>query len=232
MANHSHEEHRKRVREEFLKVGINEATPPHKVLEMLLFFAIPRKDTNEIAHDLLDYFGGSIANVLEASPEELQEVKGIGPYAASLIALIIPLLRIYETEKQEKRLSFNNMEAVYKFLERKYFGYDKEVFAITCFNGRGEVCGFEILNKGDVASVNISTRQIIETVLHKKALCVVISHNHPNGVALPSSEDITLTQNISSALSHINVQLMDHVIFAGNDYVSMRQTNGLRYLFD
>lgn len=226
-----HDGHRERVRQEFLKNGFNENTPPHKILEMLLFYSIPRKDTNEIAHELLNRFG-SVAGVLDAPVNQLTEVKGVSLNTAALIKLIIPIARRYSLEKSSKIENYSNVDEVCKYLVQRYFGYTKEVFSVTSFSGSGRMLGFDILGEGNVSEVNVSTREVVETVLKRQAVCAIIAHNHPNGVALPSEEDIAVTRNIQSALRHINIRLLDHIIIGGDDYVSLAQSRLYNDIFE
>lgn len=230
MSENCHAGHRKRVRDEFLEKGFSDATPAHKVIEMLLFYCIPRQDTNEIAHVLLDRFK-TVSAILEASPEELMKVKGIGQNAAALIKLLLPIFRLYQNDKADNSKVPFTMDGICDFLIKKHFGFSNEVFAVTTFNSKGAMIAFDILNHGDVSSVGISTRSVIETVIKRKAVCAVISHNHPNGNALPSPEDIAMTHRINSALKHINVKLLDHVIIADNDCVSLAQSQAYYKIF-
>lgn len=230
MGDSIHSGHRERVRREFLKNGFTEATPPHKIIEMLLFYSIPRKDTNEIAHELLNRFG-SISGILDAPVERLTEVPGVNINTAALIKLIIPIARIYRSDKCAAAEKFSSMDDICTYLMNKYFGYDKEVFSVMSISAGGKLIGYDILSVGNVSEVNISTREVIETVLKRRAACAVIAHNHPDGVALPSKEDIAVTETVSSALSHINVKLLDHIVISGDDYVSMAQSRCFKYIF-
>lgn len=226
-----HDGHRERVKQEFLKNGFNESTPPHKIVELILFYSIPRKDTNEIAHELLNRFG-SISGILDAPTQELTEIKGVSLNTAILLKLIISVARIYRSEKSEKQVDFANLDEVSDYILSRYFGYTKEVFSVISFSGSGRLLGFDILSEGSVSEVNISTRDIIETVLKRQAVSVILAHNHPGGTAVPSNEDIAVTKNIQSALSHINVKLLDHIVISGDDYVSMLQSRLFKKIFD
>lgn len=226
-----HDEHRKRVRKEFLEHGFNENTPEHKILEMLLFYGIPRKDTNELAHYLINKFG-SLSKVLEAEPNELMKVDGIGENAASLLKLMLPVARTYYTQKQGKSVRFENMNEICDYLMKKYLGLTKEMFSITSFDSKGNLIGFDFLSSGDVASVGITSRIVIEAVLKRNAVSVILAHNHPGGNALPSIEDINVTEKISNALKHINVRLLDHIIVCSDDYVTLRQSRQYKHLFN
>ncbi len=229
--NNPHKDHRKRVRKEFLENGFSEATPPHKILEMLLFYGIPRKDTNEIAHALLNRFG-SVTAILEASHSELMQVEGIGENAAALIKLILPICRLYEGSRSDQGVTVKSLDSLCDFVMRKHLGYTKEVFALTTFNNRGKMIAFDILTQGVSNQVGVSTRLVIEKVIERKAVAAVISHNHPSGNALPSPSDISTTERIASALAHINVELWDHIIVGDDDCVSMAQSQKFQYIFE
>ncbi len=230
MAENLHEGHRERVRRDFLENGFSDTTPPHKILEMLLFYSIPRRDTNEIAHDLLNTFG-SIAGVLDAPTEQLLKVKGITENSVALIKLILPIASIYRSSKVNPEKSFTSTNQIGDYLIEKYLSFNKETVAITSFNSKGQILGFDILAEGDSSSVELSVRKILEIVMKRNPVCVVLSHNHPSGFAIPSSEDITLTANLFNILANINVRLLDHIIIANNDYVSLAQSRDYKAIF-
>lgn len=231
MAENLHEGHRKRMKEEIFAQDFPESMPPHKILETLLFYGIPRKDTNVIAHELLKKFG-SIRGVIEASPEDLFEVKGMTQNAAALIKLIMPIARRYETEcKIEKRHKFNSIDEIGEFLVKKHMGYGVETFAVTTFKPTGEIISCEILSKGDMSSVPLTVKSIVQNVLKNKAPCVIISHNHVNHNAMPSRSDIEMTKTLKDTLAAIGVNLLDHIIVADNDFVSLAQSQQFKPLF-
>lgn len=228
--NNPHKGHRERVREEFLASGFSNATPPHKILEMLLFYSIPRKDTNEIAHALLDKFG-SFDAVFKASVYELTQVKGVSEYTAALIKLILPICRKYMESHHETQDIPRTMDYVCDYLMNKYIGFTDEVFALTTFNNKGGIIAFDILSKGDISSVGVSSRNVVQKVIERKASAAVISHNHPNGKAFPSNEDVAITIRIYDALAHIDVKLFDHIIISEDDCVSMTQSQKYHHIF-
>lgn len=226
-----HARHRQRVREEFMANGFNDATPPHKVMEMLLFYSIPREDTNETAHALLDHFG-SISAILDATPEELKRINGIGDNSATMLKLIAHICQRYQSDKFKKGYRHGSMDNLCKFLEKKHFGFTKEFFSVTSLNSRGEIIAFDMISKGDVTSVGITTRSVVEVVIERKAVAAVICHNHPSGNAMPSADDIKMTNRVAKALRHINIPLLDHVIVIDNDYVSLAQSEAFNKLFE
>ena len=227
-----HDGHRERVRQEFLANGFTDSTPPHKILEMLLFFGKPRGDTNELAHNLLNEFG-SLSAVFEAKPEELMKVDGVGENIAALMKLMPCVMRGYMECKKPNLGSSNafEFESIYSYIENKYIGYTDEVFAISTFNNRGGFLGFDILAEGDNSEVKISIRKVIETVIKRNAAYAIISHNHPGGMAMPSHSDIEMTEHINTTLKSIGVNLIDHIIVVEGDYVSLRQSQAYSYLF-
>ena len=159
MAKSVHSGHRDRVRDEFLFKGISESTPPHKVVEYILFHSIPQKDTNETAHALLERFG-SISGILDAPAERLMQVKGISKVSVSLLKLILPVARIYSSEKNSADKVLKNIDDISQYLLGKYFGYDKEVFSMLSLNASGKVLGYDVLSSGNVSEVTVSVRDL------------------------------------------------------------------------
>lgn len=230
MEENPHKKHRERVKKEFLARGFSDDTPDHKILEMLLFYSIPRVDTNEIAHALLNYFG-SAAKVFEASVDELMKVKGIGENSAVLIKLMIPIIRMYNNDKLKSKKKFSSLDDIGEFLTLKYKGFTKEIFAITSLDNRGVIVGFDIVSEGDLSTVPVSMRSIIEVVIKRKATAIILSHNHPGGQAVPSKEDIKTTASICEAMKNMSVAVIDHCILCDDDYVSLAVSQSYRHMF-
>lgn len=231
MADNLHAKHRERVRKSFLADGFNENTPEHKILEMLLFYSISRKDTNELAHKLINRFG-SLAAVLDAPVSELLKIEGVGENTAALIKLIMPVARVYMNSKNISSQENNyNFSKILDSIVDRYIGLTEETVIMTSFNNAGKILGYDVIGRGDISSVGISMRRIVETVVSRNATSVIISHNHPNGNAIPSGSDIAITEKITEALSNIDVKLIDHLIVADGDYVSMRQSSQFKYIF-
>lgn len=230
MEQNLHQGHRERLRTEFLNLKENQTMHDHKLLEMLLFYAIPRKDTNPIAHELLNAFG-SFAGVLDAAPEDLIKIKGMTRNAAVLIKSILPLSRAYIESKSDMSHRFKTLEEIGKYFISKYLGIKYETVSMLCLNGKGEYLGFKFISNGDLDSTGISIRTVLEQVIKTSATAVVIAHNHPSGIALPSAQDIAITKMVADALNTISVSLADHIIIADNDYVSMAQSSKYSHLF-
>lgn len=231
MSNSVHDGHRERVRAEILDGNYTSKTSPHKVLEALLFYSIPRGDTNEIAHLLIDRFG-SFEKVFEADIDTLKTVEGIGEKTAILIKLIgITVKRSFENRHNEIK-KFYNMDHLGQMVLEKYYGINKEVVSLISFNAGGQFLGFDFVGDGDIAAVGISLRKIFEIIIKRGATSIVLAHNHPAGTAVPSPADLESTESIGKALGNIGVYLADHIIVDSNDYVSLRQSAQFKYLFE
>ena len=224
-------EHRRRVKDKFLQNGIVKGTPPHEILEILLFYSIARKDTKITAKLLLEKFG-SLSNVFNATPEELQTVEGIGEHSAILLKLIPEIMRAYGEDMLSPVSYLNDSDEIGTYLLSRYAYFEnEEVFSLLSFNGKGKLISFNIIEKGDIASVGVSTRKVIETLINTKATNAVIAHNHPGGIALPSSIDLKITESLRNSLKSINVRLIDHIILTNNDFVSLAQSEKFKEIF-
>lgn len=225
-----HEGHRERVRQEFLQHGFSENTPPHKILELLLFYCVQRADTNPIAHELIAKYG-SIAAVLDAPVQELAAFKGMSERSAVLLKLIMPTAQRYIYDKQEQKPTFCSLDSIGKYILGRYLGETQEKLGVMCLDAKGALLSFDFLSEGDISSVGMSSRELAKAVLKSNATAAVLCHNHPNGIALPSDSDVLLTKQAAETLSNIGVQLIDHIIVCDTDFVSMAQSEQYGYIF-
>ena len=216
-------EHRKRVRESYLNHGFDSKTHPYLVLEMLLYYSIPRIDTKPIAKSLMSKFK-TLNAVFSASIEQLCEVKGIGKTTAIHLKLIGNILNICNSEKNGLIKNFVSTDDIGNFLLGEYLFLSVEKFSVICLDAIGNKLSFDFLSKGDTHSVGVSTRDIVELAIKHKATSIVLCHNHPSGIALPSPIDAEITRIIVDTLMPIGIRVFDHIIIAGNDYVSMSQS--------
>lgn len=224
-------EHRRRVKDKFLQNGFPKGAPPHEILEFLLFYSVARKDTKVTAKLLLEKFG-SISNVFNATVEELQTVEGIGEHSAILLKLIPEVARTYHEDMLSTASYLNSSDEIGTYLLSRYAYFNhEEVFSILSFNNKGKLLSFNIVEKGDIGSVGVSTRKVIETLLNTKASSAVIAHNHPGGIALPSDNDLKITESLRASLKSINVNLIDHIILTDNDFVSLGQSQNFKDMF-
>ena len=212
-----HEGHRARMKKKLLENG-ERSLADHELLEVLLYYAIPRRDTNELAHRLLKQFG-SLRGVLSAPVQELACVRGVGQQAALLMGMVQMLCR--RAAQREKEQILNSVDACGAYFTELLGSSRREMLWQVCLDGKGKVLSSRCLAEGDVSMAAVSVRQVVEYALRAGAVGVVLAHNHPSGVALPSQEDIATTRLIRDALRTMNIQLVDHIVVADGDYVSM-----------
>ena len=222
-----HEGHRQRLLRRFLEEGL-EHFEPHNKLELLLFYAIPRRDTNEIAHRLLKTFG-SFSAVLDAPVEELEKVEGIGPAAAAYLKLLGQAAQAYYTDLL-KDICLDTSQKAGDFLMPRFLGRTQEAVCLVCLDQKCRVLNASVIHEGSVHAAEVNLRKIVSTALKFNATGVILAHNHPGGVALPSNEDLVTTRRLEEALAVVGIQLMDHIIVADRDFVSLADSGavGLR----
>ena len=217
-----HEGHRQRLKERFLREGLDNFEE-HQVLELLLFYGIPQRDTNEIAHELIREFG-SLPNVLEASPEDLRKVKYIGDNVATLFQLITAVARYYQVSRAMREVILTSIDACGKYLVPFFHSRQNETVFLLCLDAKCKVLCCEKVGEGSVNSAGIPIRKIVEMALKANATSVILAHNHPSGLAIPSGEDIQTTRRVALALDAVEIGLVDHIIVADNDWVSLSQS--------
>ena len=217
-----HTGHRQRLKERFLKEGLDHFVE-HQVLELLLFYCIPRIDTNPLAHNLLERFG-SLAQVLEAPVEELEKVPGIGTNAATFLSLTTAVGRYYLVNRSMQTVILPTIEKCGRYLQPFFYGRRNETVYMLCLDAKCKVLCCKEVGEGSVNSAGISVRRIVETALGANATSVVLAHNHPSGLAIPSNEDIYTTKRVAMALQAVEIQLVDHIIVADEEFVSLAQS--------
>ena len=210
-----HNGHRDKMRQRFLRGGLD-AFADHEALELLLYYAIPRRDTNPLAHALMERYG-SLAAVLSAPVEDLQKVEGIGESAAILLSLVPKLyLRARLAEAQQEQI-LNSSEKAGAYLVERFAGEKHEVVYALCLDRKGKL----------IACKRLASKPVGPMAARTSASAVILSHNHPSGVALPSQDDFIATERAKAALESIGVQLADHIIAADGDFVSMADSGYL-----
>ena len=220
-----HDGHREKMRKRFLKGGA-EPFADHEILELLLYYAIPRRDTNPIAHALMERYG-SLTAVLNAPVEDLKKVEGIGENAAVLLHLVGPLAQKASLEEAERETAINSSHRAGEYLLTVFAGKKRETIYQLCLDQKGKLLACKNLGEGGVAAAALDIRRVVENAILTSASAVILSHNHPSGIALPSSEDYALTDRVKAALATIGVALTDHIIIADGDYVSMADSGYL-----
>ena len=218
-----HDGHRERLKKRFLEEGLENFTPI-QVLELLLFYCIPRRDTNPIAHALLERFG-SLAGVLEAPIAELKKVPGMGEASATFLSLIMEAGRYYRTNQTEKPIFMHTVEDYGAYFAECLRGRRNEMVYIMCLDSKCKMVSCKEVGEGSVNSAAVPIRRIVEMALADNATSLVLAHNHPSGFAVPSGEDVHTTHRLAMALSAVEIQLVDHIVVADGDYISMVQSN-------
>ena len=220
-----HDGHREKMRQRFLKGGL-EPFADHEALELLLYYAIPRRDTNPIAHALMERYG-SLRAVLSAPVEDLQKVEGIGESAAILLKLVPQLYSKARLAEAAQETVLNSADRAGAYLLERFAGEKHEVVYALFLDRKGKLLACRRLGEGGIASAGLDIRRLLEQALLTSASAVILSHNHPSGVALPSADDYMATDRAKSALGSIGVQLADHIIVADQDFVSMADSGYL-----
>jgi len=219
-----HQGHRQRMRQRFLTHGL-ENFDDHSALELLLFYAVPRVNTNGLAHRLLDEFG-SLSAVFEAGVEELMRVEGIGENAAALIRLIPAMSGRYQADKNSIGRILASVEDAGRFVLPYFLGHRDERVVLLCLDAKMKLIDCRPIASGDVTTAHVSVRKVAEQAMRFNAPFVILAHNHVGGLALPSEEDVRSTEKMRLALAQLGISLLDHLVVAGDDYVSM-QDSGL-----
>ncbi len=214
--------HRQRVKKRFQDEGLENFAEAH-VLELLLFYAIPQIDTKPIAKELLACFG-SFSQVMEATRDELKKVDGIGDNAATFLNLVTEVGRYYLVNKEANAKILSSTEECARYLVPRFHHLRNETVLLLCLDAKCKLLCCREVGQGNVNSASISARRIAEIALGVNASSVVLAHNHPSGLALPSGDDVATTERIARALAAVDVVLADHIVVADEDYVSMVQS--------
>ena len=224
-----HEGHRERMRNKYVNKGI-EVFEQHEILEMLLFYAIPRKNTNDIAHRLLEACG-SLSAVFDA-PIDILMQQGLSYNAAVLLHMIPDLSRAYQSDKFDNEEKIITDENIGKKMVHLFAGKNEECVYAFFLDAKGKEKYSGIISKGDASSDPLFSKDLVSIAARCKAVTVIIAHNHPSGVAFPSRADLEATADIADALDTIGIHLADHIIVADRDYISLSSTPPFSRMFD
>lgn len=221
-----HDGHRARLKKRFLEHGL-ESFEDHGVLEILLFYALPRADVNPIAHALIDKFG-TLSAVFDAPVEELARVPGIGLSTAEFIKLIPQVSRRYLMSRVSFDDILDSSKKAGEYLLPRFYAERDEIVYMACLDAKCKVLNCRLLFRGSVNSANVSVRKIVENALVFNATSVIIAHNHTSGIAIPSDEDKLTTRRIEQALKSVDITLADHIVVADDDFVSLADNGFFR----
>ncbi len=220
-----HDGHRERMRKRFSENGLS-GFADHEVLELLLYYALPRGDVNPLAHALTDRFG-SLSGVLTAPVELLREVDGVGERTALLLRLVSQVGQRVRLASLEEGLALTTRKQVGDYLLELFSQERNETVYQLCLDGKGKLLASRRLGSGSASAVTLDVRNVVQNAILYSASSVILAHNHPSGVALPSQEDQTATRRAREALAAIDVRLVDHIIVADHDFISFSDSGFL-----
>ena len=217
-----HTGHRQRLKDRFRREGLDNFDELY-VLELLLYYCIPRVDTNPIAHRLLDHFS-SLTGVLDAPAEELEKVEGVGKNVSTFLSLITQVGRFYQVKRSQPGEILRTIEQCGNYMVPYFFGREQETVFMLCLDAKCKVLCCKKVGEGSVNSANIPIRRVVEMALGANATTVVLAHNHPSGLAIPSADDIQTTHRVAAALETVEITLADHIVVSRDDFVSIVQS--------
>lgn len=211
--------HRERLRQKYRKAG-HGGLLDYEKLELLLTFAISRRDVKPIAKALLKQFG-SLSGIMDATEERLTQIPGVGENVALLIHLMKGLCTDYLYEQVKGREVLSSSQEVLRYAKMKLAGLEHEVFMVIYLNTQNEVIGDEILVEGTIDQLYIHPRQLMTRALNMSARGIILLHNHPSGTPSPSPADIQLTRSIKIAAEAMRLDILDHLIITRNSCYSI-----------
>ena len=214
-----HEKHRERLKEKFLEFGLD-GLEDHELVELLLFYAVPRQNTNEIAHRLINEYG-RISDILEADTENLMKIKGISKHSAVLFKLILASVNKYMNEQNDIANAMLTPQNIDKYIKNLFYGHTNEVAYALLLDKECVVKKVKKLSTGTVNAAPIYPREVVKLAVNEKYPYILLAHNHPNGNAMPSQNDLKITKTIELALNFVEVRLVDHVIVSGEKVISL-----------
>ncbi len=223
-----HDGHRARVRQRVLREGL-EHLEPHNVLEVLLFFSLPRGDTNELAHRILRHFHGDFAAMTEAPYEELLTIEGVGENTAFLLKMIPQIAAYYRQARIRDGLVLNSMESLREYFIPLFYGKAHEELHLISLDAALHPLCDTLISQGTITASQVNIRRIVEAAISHRAVRVILAHNHPSGSPRPSRRDETATRAVIDALALVDIELADHVIVADESICSMRNSGILPY---
>ena len=220
--------HRERLRARFLETGDFSGFSEHEILELLLTYGSPRKDTKQLAKNLIATFG-NLKCVFEARPEQLKKAEGVGETQAALIGMMLPLTRECLRCEMENPRQIANRRELELYCKSMQLGKRIEEFWVICVNAQCRVLGRQRISTGSLSEVSAYPRLVMETVMNYNAHSVFFCHNHPGGTCAPSREDIASTLQLQRMLAEVDVMVLDHMIVAGANVYSMAQHGDIEF---
>lgn len=226
-----HDGHRDRMREAVKQDPELDSFSDYETLELLLSFFVPRKDTNEIAHDLINEFG-TLYGVMTAEPQELFRIKNVTQGAAYFIPNLLSIVRKAELSRRKRNIVVESVAHAVNVLRPYFIARNHERLYMVMLDINDRIMDISCISEGSgnlaVADLNTITAKVSRTQAQK----IIVAHNHPSGTLTPSIDDIKSTVAIASILKVLGKQLIDHIVFSKDTYYSMYESDDLRYIFE
>lgn len=213
--------HRKRLRDRFLQSGLN-GFLDYEIVELLLTLGTPRKDCKQMAKEAIERFKG-LRGVLDASLEELQQIKGIGPSNAFGVKLFQAISERYAREKIPLKISLNSLRAVVNYLREKLGRENKEHFVILLLGLHNDLLSVKDISIGTLNSSLVHPREVFEPAVKNLAAHIIIAHNHPSGDPMPSKEDVEITKDLVATGRVLGIEVLDHIIITKLKHFSFKE---------
>ena len=213
--------HRKRLRERFLQGGLDSFLD-YEIVELLLTLGTPRKDCKQVAKDTIKEFGG-LRGALDATLEELKNIKGIGPSNVFGIKLFQAMSERYAKENIPKKIPLNSSAAVAKYLQKSIGREKKEHFVMLSLDARNNLIKKSDISIGTLNASIVHPREVFKEAIQCSAASIIIAHNHPSGDVNPSDEDIEMTKRLKEAGKILGIEILDHIIVARNAHYSLME---------
>lgn len=213
-----HTGHRERLKKRF-KAAAPETFEDYQLLELLLFYSIPRSDTNPPAHTLLEKFG-SLRELLDADMADIKLIDGIGENSAMLIRLVSELSRRYFLHDKRQSFKITSIDSAEKYIRGYFTGRHYEEFYVFCVDAQYRIKSADKISTGTTKETAVYIRHIAQSVIRSGTEKILVAHNHPGGKASPSKNDIETTLRIKNAMDALSIDFLDHIIVGENDYFS------------
>ncbi len=217
--------HRQRLKARFAKQGLN-GWHEYEVLELLLGYAIPRRDVKPLAKELLRNFE-TIKRVLDAPLDRLQGIAGMGSQSALFLKLCRELLVLYLEIPDRQRQTVTSPEQIGELCRARLEGLPEEQFLVLFLDNRHRLIASEVIHRGTVDMSVVYPREVLTRALLHRAAALLVAHNHPGGSPTPSAEDLKITQELKQAAATLGIRLLDHLIVAGSQVVSLKESGNL-----
>ncbi|MDR3092117.1 MAG: DNA repair protein RadC [Clostridiales bacterium] len=218
-----HENHRDRVRKNILlNPNALDSMQEHQILEFLLFYSVPRRDTNELAHRMIEAYGG-LRNLMDAHPLDIMKKCGVGESSALLVSVIPKLARRYFRSAFGNRAILDSSSKTGNFAVSLLSGRVNECFFCVCLDVKRRFISSTMIVDGGISQADLYMRDVVECVIRFNASFVVLAHNHPSSDTKPSKSDLVTTCEIKALLEKIDIDIADHIIVGGNGYYSFAE---------